>query len=62
MSMDRTRRALNASACVDAEDARLHTLHALSGLRLALLPGVEVLVEAGDSHEQLPYGIDGAAL
>lgn len=62
MTMDRARRALNASVCADAEQARLHSLHALSGLRLALLPGVEVVVEAQDANEQLPYGIDGAAL
>jgi hypothetical protein len=36
-------------------------LHALSGLRLALLPGVE-FVGAGELEEPLPHGIDGAPL
>ena len=62
MTMDRARRALNAQAMADALDAREHLLHALSGLRLALLPGVEVVTEVGDAQEQLPHGIDGAPL
>ncbi|MGF6111962.1 FUSC family protein [Pseudomonas sp. ADAK2] len=58
MTLDRTRRALN-SECDD--EARLHLLHALSGLRLALLPGVE-FVGTGALEEPLPHGIDGAPL
>jgi uncharacterized membrane protein YccC len=63
MTMDRARRALNVQA-VGSEglEAREHVLHALSGLRLALLPGVEVVIEAGDQEEAPPYGIDGAPL
>ena len=63
MTMDRARRALAVQA-VGAEglEAREHLLHALSGLRLALLPGVEVVIEAGDQEEAPPYGIDGAPL
>ena len=38
-----------------------HLLHALSGLRLSLLPGVEFLGK-GDLEEPLPHGIDGAPL
>jgi hypothetical protein len=45
MTMDRTRRALNANDLQDEGETRLHLLHALSGLRLALLPGVEFIVE-----------------
>jgi uncharacterized membrane protein YccC len=62
MTMDRARRAINFSACAEAKEARVQSLLALSGLRLALLPGVEVLVEPGEAHEQFPYGIDGASL
>jgi len=58
MTLDRTRRALNTE-CDD--EARLHLLHALSGLRLALLPGVE-FVGTGELEEPLPHGIDGAPL
>lgn len=58
MSMDRTRRALNQD-CDDG--ARFQLLHALSGLRLALLPGVE-FVGSGEVEEPLPHGIDGAPL
>ena len=58
MTLDRTRRALNTE-CDDV--ARLHLLHALSGLRLALLPGVE-FVGTGELEEPLPHGIDGAPL
>jgi uncharacterized membrane protein YccC len=58
-TLDRARRALNA--CL-SEDACPHLLLALSGLRLALLPGTEVVVEGEFSEEQPPYGIDGAPL
>src|SRR5471032_2528778 len=58
MTMDRTRRALKGHG---DEEARLHLLHALSGLRLALLPGVE-FVGTGELEEPLPHGIDGAPL
>ena len=60
--MDRARRALNLQAMADCGETRLHLLHALSGLRLALLPGVEVVLEPSDDQPQLPYGIDGAPL
>lgn len=58
MTLDRTRRALSG-ACDD--ETRRHLLHALSGLRLALLPGVE-FVGSAESEEPLPHGIDGAPL
>ncbi|EJM18191.1 putative membrane protein [Pseudomonas sp. GM21] len=58
MTLDRTRRALDTE-CEEA--ARLNLLHALSGLRLALLPGVE-FVGSGELEEPLPHGIDGAPL
>ena len=58
MTLDRTRRALTTE-CDDG--TRLHLLHALSGLRLALLPGVE-FVGTADLEEPLPHGIDGAPL
>lgn len=61
-SMELARRALNIDAMDGHGDARLHLLHALSGLRLALLPGVEVVLEPADRQPQLPYGIDGAPL
>jgi uncharacterized membrane protein YccC len=61
MTMDRARRALNAENLGD-EPARPHLLHALSGLRLALLPGVEIVHPAAETEEQPPYGIDGAPL
>ncbi|MNH48344.1 hypothetical protein D3C79_1121250 [compost metagenome] len=60
--MERARRALNLNDLADSADARVHLLHALSGLRLALLPGVEVVLEPSDDQPQLPYGIDGAPL
>lgn len=41
MTLDRTRRALNGQGLQGEDETRLHLLHALSGLRLALLPGVE---------------------
>lgn len=58
-TMDRTRRTLNECLHVDACP---HLLLALSGLRLALLPGTEVVVEGEVVEEQLPQGIDGAPL
>ncbi|MCX7081242.1 MAG: FUSC family protein, partial [Pseudomonas sp.] len=61
MTLDRTRRALNSQGVQGDGETRLHLLHALSGLRLALLPGVEFL-GAGDLEEPLPHGIDGAPL
>ena len=61
-SMEKARRALNLEAMDGCGEARLHLLHALSGLRLALLPGVEVVLEPADPQSQLPYGLDGAPL
>ncbi|MGJ7515279.1 FUSC family protein [Pseudomonas baetica] len=58
MTMDRTRRAL---AGAGDDETRRHLLHALSGLRLALLPGVE-FVGSTELEEPLPHGIDGAPL
>ncbi|NUU34540.1 FUSC family protein [Pseudomonas sp. C2B4] len=58
MTMDRTRRAL---AGAGDDQTRMHLLHALSGLRLALLPGVE-FVGSAEQEEPLPHGIDGAPL
>ncbi|WP_407314159.1 FUSC family protein [Pseudomonas sp. nanlin1] len=62
MTMDRARRALNSQSAESAAQARVHLLHALSGLRLALLPGVEVVASVGEAEEALPHGIDGAPL
>jgi len=58
MTLDRTRRALSGQG---DDETRLHLLHALSGLRLALLPGVE-FVGGGEAEQLLPPGIDGAPL
>ncbi|MFO2466074.1 FUSC family protein [Pseudomonas sp. 15FMM2] len=58
MTLDRTRRALNGQGLQGEGETRLHLLHALSGLRLALLPGVE-FVDTGDMQAPLP---DGAPL
>lgn len=55
MTLDRTRRALNGHG---DDETRLNLLHALSGLRLALLPGVE-FVSSAEPEEPLP---DGAPL
>ncbi|WP_085697946.1 FUSC family protein [Pseudomonas sp. B26(2017)] len=52
MTMDRTRRALHGQG---DEETRLNLLHALSGLRLALLPGVEFVSNA-EPKEPLPEG------
>lgn len=60
MTMDRARRSLTAQ-WMDDDPTRTHLLHALSGLRLALLPGVEIMA-TGEAKEQPPYGIDGAPL
>ncbi|MBD1550098.1 FUSC family protein [Pseudomonas typographi] len=64
MTMDRARRALNSqtSEAPNAEPARVQLLLALSGLRLALLPGVEMVHEPDQHEEQPPYGLDGAPL
>jgi len=61
MTLDRTRRALNHEVAQGDHPTRLHLLHALSGLRLALLPGVE-FVGGGEHEAPLPHGIDGAPL
>lgn len=61
MAMDRARRALTDQEMGD-NPARVHLLHALSGLRLALLPGVEIVTVGGELTEQLPHNIDGAPL
>lgn len=61
MTMDRARRALAFNG-EDDDAARLNLLHALSGLRLALLPGVEIVDVLAEQEEQPPYGIDGAPL
>jgi uncharacterized membrane protein YccC len=58
MTLDRTRRALGGAG---DDETRRHLLHALSGLRLALLPGVE-FVGSAEPEEPLPHGIDGAPL
>ena len=58
MTLDRTRRALNGQGLQGEGETRLHLLHALSGLRLALLPGVEFL---GGTETQAPLP-DGAPL
>ncbi|KTC33877.1 hypothetical protein AO265_31235 [Pseudomonas sp. ABAC61] len=61
MTLDRTRRALDSQRLQGDDETRRHLLHALSGLRLALLPGVE-FVASGEHEEPLPRGIDGAPL
>jgi uncharacterized membrane protein YccC len=61
MTMDRARRSLTYDWMGD-DASRLHLLHALSGLRLALLPGVEIVDVQAEQEEQPPYGIDGAPL
>ena len=58
MTLDRTRRALNGQGLQDEDDTRLHLLHALAGLRLSLLPGVEFI---GGTEMQAPLP-DGAPL
>ncbi|MGE8065445.1 FUSC family protein [Pseudomonas sp. NPDC089569] len=58
MTLDRTRRALKGAG---DDETCLHLLHALSGLRQALLPGVE-FVGSAELEEPLPHGIDGAPL
>ncbi len=62
MTMDRTRRALNVHDLQDEGEARVHLLHALSGLRLSLLPGVEFIVDEHDMPQSHAHGIDGAPL
>ncbi|UMZ12283.1 FUSC family protein [Pseudomonas sp. MPFS] len=61
MTLDRTRRALDSQRLQGDDETRRHLLHALSGLRLALLPGVE-FVASGEHEAPLPPGIDGAPL
>lgn len=61
MTMDRARRSLTFDWMGD-DESRVHLLHALSGLRLALLPGVEIVDVLAEQEEQPPYGIDGAPL
>lgn len=58
MTLDRTRRALNGQGLQGDDDTRLHLLHALSGLRLSLLPGVEF---TGGAEREAPLP-DGAPL
>ncbi|MBK5007111.1 FUSC family protein [Pseudomonas sp. S60] len=60
-SMERARLALNLDNPHERGAARTHLLHALAGLRLALLPGVEVMLEPAE-QPQLPPGLDGAPL
>ncbi|PZW80276.1 putative membrane protein YccC [Pseudomonas sp. 2848] len=60
-NMERARQALNLNELYERGDARTHLLHALAGLRLALLPGVEVMLEPAE-QTQLPPGLDGAPL
>ncbi|MDR6712386.1 putative membrane protein YccC [Pseudomonas hunanensis] len=60
-NMERARQGLALDDLHDRGEARVHLLHALSGLRLALLPGVEVMLEPSE-QAQLPQGIDGAPL
>ena len=62
MTLDRTRRALNANDLQAEGEARVHLLHALSGLRLALLPGVEFIVDNDDLPHPQAQSIDGAPL
>ncbi|MBJ9978023.1 FUSC family protein [Pseudomonas sp. S75] len=59
--MERARLALVQDRLNERGEPRVHLLHALAGLRLALLPGVEVTLEA-DPQTQLPPAIDGAPL
>jgi hypothetical protein len=59
-NMERARLALNLDELYERGDARTHLLHALSGLRLALLPG------GGDARTRRTTatapGLDGAPL
>ena len=59
--MERARLALAQDRLNERGEPRVHLLHALSGLRLSLLPGVEVMLEP-DAQAQLPPAIDGAPL
>ncbi|MCY1392319.1 p-hydroxybenzoic acid efflux pump subunit AaeB [compost metagenome] len=61
-TMDQARRALSHESEDDVGDARKQLLYALAGLRLALLPGVEIIAPPADTQAQTPYGIDGAPL
>ncbi len=62
MTMDRARRALSQQNVGEEAEARLQMLHSLSGLRLALLPGVEVVIEPSAAPEPPTQGLDGAPL
>ena len=62
LTLERTRRALNIHDLHDEGDARVHLLHALSGLRLALLPGVEFIVDDDSLPQPHNPGLDGAPL
>ncbi|WP_312934457.1 FUSC family protein [Pseudomonas sp.] len=60
-NMERARQRLVQEPGDERGEARGHLLHALSGLRLALLPGVEVTLEPTEPVH-LPPGLDGAPL
>ncbi|GGK09673.1 FUSC family protein [Pseudomonas matsuisoli] len=60
-TLGRAGRGLAVEQGEPGEDAALHVLHALSGLRLALMPGTEAVSPREDA-EEVPYGIDGAPL
>ena len=60
-NMEYARQALAHEDLNERGEARVHLLHALSGLRLALLPGVEVMLEPAEPTP-LPTGINGAPL
>ena len=60
MTMDRARRTLSHQHAGENTEARVQMLHALSGLRLALLPGVEIVVDPSEAPELPTQGLDGA--
>jgi len=61
-TMDQARLALVEPSLNERAEARVHLLHALSGLRLALLPVANVALTPVDPPPPLPHGIDGAPL
>ena len=61
-TMEQTRLALVEPSLNERAEARVHLLHALSGLRLALLPVANVALTPVDPPPPLPHGIDGAPL